>query len=91
MCFNLLLKHILVRLICLFQNNITLRKLDLSWNGFGCLGAVEIANALKSCALTSLDLSCNRIGKEGFAALTKAMNGEEELKILRVCLLKYLN
>lgn len=46
--------------------NITIKKLDLSWNGFADEGAAAMAEALKSNnTLTWLDLSHNRITGEG--------------------------
>ena len=40
--------------------------------------------ALKNCALTTLDLTCNRIQSEGFLSLVKALKDTDTLKTLKV-------
>jgi len=48
------------------KSNITLKALDLSWNGFADEGAMAMGEALKSNnSLTWLDLSYNRITDRG--------------------------
>ena len=49
-----------------------------------------MAQALKSCALTSLDLSCNRIFEEGLLHLTAALKTEDDLKTLRVLITSFI-
>lgn len=46
--------------------NITIRNLDLSWNGFSDEGAAAMAEVIKANnTMTNLDISHNRISSEG--------------------------
>ena len=58
--------------------------LDVAWNGFGDEGAKELGEALKTSTLQTLDLTCNRVGAEGFLALLKGVKDNYELKSLKV-------
>lgn len=43
---------------CIFQNNVFMKKIDLSWNGFGVEGALGLQDALKgNSVLEELDIS----------------------------------
>ena len=66
-----------------------LKLLDVSWNGFGDEGAKELGEALKTSTLQTLDLTCNRVGAEGFIALLKGVKDNYELQNLKVSLQLY--
>ena len=61
-----------------------MKVLNIAWNGFGETGAVAIASALEECSLTALDLSCNRINSPGFLKICQAVEGNEDLRVLKV-------
>jgi len=61
-----------------------LKVLNLAWNGFGESGAVAVASALEECMLTTLDLSCNRINSQGFLRICQAVEGNEDIRVLKV-------
>ena len=61
-----------------------MKVLNLAWNGFGESGAVAVASALEECMLTTLDLSCNRINSHGFLRICQAVEGNEDIRILKV-------
>ena len=65
------------------EGNLTVAKLDWSFNGIGDAGAVALAKALtKNSTLTELDLSRNEIGDTGAAALAEAIKTNSSLKVL---------
>ncbi len=47
-----------------FQENVGLKVLNLSWNGFSDSGAMVLGAALQTCTLVELDLSSNRVGRQ---------------------------
>ena len=54
--------------------NRNLKKLDLQWNGFGDEETIsELARALPSCVLESLDLTSNRIKLKGASILASSL------------------
>jgi Ran GTPase-activating protein (RanGAP) involved in mRNA processing and transport len=71
--------------VFVFKENVSIKKLDLSWNGFsndGCrlLSKVLIENRV----LKDLDLSSNRITLEGVKYLCKGLLKNENLVKLQV-------
>ncbi|XP_068713583.1 NLR family CARD domain-containing protein 4-like [Montipora foliosa] len=65
------------------EANLTVTKLDWSFNGIGDVGAAALAEALKrNSTLTELDLSRNGIGDKGAAALAEAIKTNSSLKVL---------
>ncbi|KAI0209554.1 hypothetical protein LSAT2_005806 [Lamellibrachia satsuma] len=66
------------------EENVGMKVLNLAWNGFGETGAVAIASALEECSLTALDLSCNRINSPGFLKICQAVEGNEDLRLLKL-------
>ena len=44
----------------------------------------DLGVALKSCSLTTLDLTCNRIQSEGFLSLVQSLKDADTLKVLKV-------
>lgn len=63
----------------------TLKHLDLSWNGFGNEGALALGEALKfNNTLVYLDLSNNRIGDEGVGMLCRGLEANDTLRTLKV-------
>ena len=67
------------------QVNVTLKQLDLSWNGFGSAGAQALGEALRhNNTLVHLDLSNNRVSDEGTALLCNGLAANDSLRILRV-------
>lgn len=68
-----------------FQDNNSLRKLDLSSNGIDDMSTVCLGQALASNRyLLELNLNSNRIGIEGVKVLFTHLAKNESLKILRV-------
>ena len=68
------------------QDNIGMKVLNVSWNGFGEEGSMAMGVALKTCTLTELDMSNNRVGAEGFVAMVTALKNNDDLKKLIVSL-----
>lgn len=67
--------------------NVTLKKLDLSMNGFGNEGATALSEVLRlSSCLVYLDISGNDIGNEGASKLSRALEYNESLRVLKVVL-----
>ncbi|ELU04703.1 hypothetical protein CAPTEDRAFT_222965 [Capitella teleta] len=66
------------------KENVSLKSLHLGWNGFSDDGAKALAEALKTCPLSYLDISANRIGSEGFLAMIKILGQNEDLKELKI-------
>lgn len=65
--------------------NVTLKHLDLSWNGFGNEGALALGEALKfNNTLVYLDLNNNRITNEGVGMLCKGLEANDTLRSLMV-------
>lgn len=65
--------------------NVTLKHLDLSWNGFGNEGALALGEALKfNNTLVYLDLNNNRITNEGVGMLCKGLEANDTLRALMV-------
>lgn len=63
----------------------TLKHLDLSWNGFGNEGALALGEALKfNNTLVYLDLSNNRISDEGVGMLCRGLEANDTLRTLKV-------
>lgn len=63
----------------------TLKHLDLSWNGFGNEGALALGEALKfNNTLVYLDLSNNRISDEGVGMLCRGLETNDTLRTLKV-------
>uniref|UniRef100_A0A8C9W539 Leucine rich repeat containing 74A n=1 Tax=Scleropages formosus TaxID=113540 RepID=A0A8C9W539_SCLFO len=63
------------------QVNITLKHLDLSWNGFGNEGALALGEALKyNDTLVHLDLSHNRVTNEGARTLCRGLEINDTLR-----------
>lgn len=63
----------------------TLKHLDLSWNGFGNEGALALGEALKfNNTLVYLDLNNNRITNEGVGMLCKGLEANDTLRSLMV-------
>ena len=59
--------------------------LDLSMNGIANAGVKHVVEMLKvNVTLTDLDLSCNRISDTGAYLLGRALEKNENLKILKV-------
>ncbi|PIK52516.1 hypothetical protein BSL78_10614 [Apostichopus japonicus] len=66
---------------------ISLKKLDLSWNGFGDEGALAMAEALKfNSSVEWIDLSNNRVTDEGALVLSKGIEVNDVLKTLKLTL-----
>lgn len=62
-----------------------MKKLNLSWNGFGDEGALAMAEALKfNSSVEWIDLSNNRITDEGALVLSKGLEVNDVLKTLMV-------
>ena len=71
-----------------------MKTFDFSWNGCGDQGATEFSKTLKvNNILTTIDLTCCRIGHDGFIKLITALSLNESLLHLKVCILcqKYLH
>lgn len=67
------------------QVNLTIKSLDLSWNGFGNEGVLALGEALKfNSTLLYLDLSSNRVTNEGAGMLCKGLEANDTLKVLKV-------
>lgn len=63
----------------------TLKHLDLSWNGFGNEGALALGEALKfNNTLVFLNLSNNRISDEGVGMLCRGLETNDTLRTLKV-------
>ena len=74
-----------------FQVNVTLKYLDLSWNGFGNEGALALGEALKfNNTLVHLDLNNNRITNEGVGSLCKGLEANDTLRVLLVRMKDFL-
>lgn len=63
----------------------TLKKLDVSMNGFGNEGALALGDALRlnSC-LVYVDVSRNGITNEGASKISKGLENNECLQVLKV-------
>ena len=69
----------------LLQVNVTLKQLDLSYNGFGNVGAQALGEALHhNNTLVLLDVSSNRISDEGTRVLFQGLAANDSLRVLRV-------
>lgn len=69
----------------MYQVNVTLKHLDLSWNGFGNEGALALGEALKfNNTLVYLDLGNNRITNEGVGMLCRGLEANDTLRTLKV-------
>lgn len=65
--------------------NVTLKHLDLSYNGFGSEGAQALGDALRhNNTLLSLDLSSNRITHEAVKLLCHGLAFNDTLRVIRV-------
>ena len=68
-----------------FQENIILKTLNVSMNGFGQEGAEALGTALRTnSTLTDLDLSHNRVPDVGLLGMAKGLQGNEGLVTLKV-------
>ena len=71
--------------ICVLQDNVSLKKLILSYNGIGNKGCEATSIALSSNrTLLELDIASNRISDDGLAFLAKCLRHNDTLKILKV-------
>ena len=71
--------------IIIFQSNMGIKYLDLSWNGFTNAGAKVLGEALKrNSTLIELDLSSNRINLEGAVYIARGLKVNETLQYLSV-------
>lgn len=62
-----------------------LKKVNLSWNGFGAEGGVAIADALvTNNSLQEIDISGNRLNAECAVRTAKAITCNDNIRILRV-------
>ena len=62
-----------------------MKKINLSWNGFGNEGAVALGKALAhNVMLEELDIRCNRIDPPGIASLFACFKDNNTLKKLNV-------
>ena len=69
----------------LFQENVRLSSLDLSWNGFCEDGGLALADALVfNTNLKELDISSNRLTLAVATRLAKALSTNEVLEVLKV-------
>ena len=67
------------------QVNMTLKQLDLSYNGFGNIGAQALGEALHhNSTLVLLDVGSNRISDEGTRVLFQGLATNDSLRVLRV-------
>ena len=68
------------------QKNVGLKRLDISFNGFGREGCKGLSLALKkNRTLQELDLSYNRMVDEDIEVLAQGLMENEALKTLAVC------
>lgn len=64
-------------------DNVSVTRLELARNGFGCRGAVSVAKLLGARSVISyLDLTDNRVRGEGAAALADALRRNDSLLLL---------
>lgn len=62
-----------------------LKRVNLSWNGFGAEGGVAIADALvTNNSLQEIDISGNRLNAECAVRTAKAITCNDNIRILRV-------
>lgn len=76
----------------IFQKNIGLRKLDISWNGYGKDECFILSHALQeNTTLKELDISNNRLNKEAIKHLLDGIQNGDGLETLRVrCVFFYI-
>ena len=75
-----------------FQENTSLKTIDLAWNGFGYDGCVALSEALdKNNVLEVLDVSSNRISSSALMELLTGLSNNKALKVLKVRLLHLCN
>ena len=68
------------------QENVGLKSLNVSFNGFGTEGTSAMAHAIaQNRTLKHLDMSKNRITDIDVTQLTKQLKHNESLETLRVC------
>ena len=78
------ISHPTLLILCL-QENVSVKVLNLSWNGFEDEGASAMGKALAhNGVLQELDISCNRLSPQGFLDLLKGLGKNETLQTLRV-------
>lgn len=69
----------------ILQENVALKKVDLSFNGLGTEGSVCMGQALATNrTLLELDMSKNRITNVDMQLFTKYMGQNDTLQVLRV-------
>ena len=77
--------HPLYMCLRVCQENLCLKRLNLSRNGLGNKGCEAAVEALvNNRTLLELDLSGNRIMNDGFLALARSLSRNEALQILKV-------
>lgn len=70
------------------QKNIGLRRLDLSWNGYGKDECYILGKAIKeNTTLKELDISNNRINTEAVGCIMEGIQVNDGIEILRVSLM----
>jgi Ran GTPase-activating protein (RanGAP) involved in mRNA processing and transport len=89
-CLGLIDKIITIHYL-FSQENIGLKHLDVSMNGFGIEGAQAIAEAIKiNRTLLELDISRNRIPEAAGSVLGQSLKVNETMKVFKVNPLKIL-
>ena len=68
-----------------FQENNYLKIVNASWNGYDDDGGAAFGEVLgHNTNLMELDISCCRIGPEGFGKVMKGLRNNENLEVLKV-------
>ncbi|CAG5119014.1 unnamed protein product, partial [Candidula unifasciata] len=66
-------------------NNVFMKKVNLSWNGFGREGCAALKDAFRTnSVLEEIDLTNNRITTEGAVLIGKGLLTNETLKVFKV-------
>ena len=70
---------------CTQQENRSLKRVDLAWNGFGFEGCVALSDTLaRNYILEDLDISSNRVNPPALMELLRGLARNKTLKALRV-------
>ena len=73
-------------MIFILQENNYLKIVNASWNGYDDEGGAAFGEVLAhNSYLIELDISCCRIGPEGFGKIMKGLRNNDTLEVLRVC------